>query len=478
MSFSSVLRVDGLSVHAGSRTLLRDIHFELPASSCLTLVGESGAGKSLLAQAVMGNLPAGLQARGHVLLQGLSSRAQDTQARRPLWGRTLALLPQEPALALDPLMRLAPQLAEVHAALHRQPPAQARASARHGLQGAGLDQAAQHYPWQLSGGMAQRAAAAMALAGGAQVLLADEPTKGLDRYWQDQTLATMQALMHAGGAIITITHDLRVARALGGQLMVLKDGAVVEQGETAAVLRAPQHDFTRRLLAADPAHWPHRPASPIGDWVLQAHGLRKSFGNRPLFSALDLVLRRGERLVVQGPSGIGKSTLGNVLLGLHPADAGSIIRAPGVPPWALQKLFQDPGASWPPHTTLERSLRDIAALRQQPWPSVLRWLDKLQLSHALLQRRPHQVSGGELQRLSLVRVLAAQPALVFADEPTSRLDPITQQETLAVLLDAMDEIQAALLLVTHDADIARAVHTRTLRPWQDTQTAEQAPHLA
>lgn len=468
MSTTPVLRVDGLSVHAGPRTLLRDITFELQAGTCLTLVGESGAGKSLLAQAVMGNLPAGLHAQGWVTLKGVSTPARDTQARRPLWGQTLALLPQEPSLALDPLMRIAPQLAEVHERVCGRPPAEARTATSHALQMAGLGDAAQHYPWQISGGMAQRATATMALAGGAQVLLVDEPTKGLDRHWQNQTIAWLQAVMQAGGGVITITHDLRVARALGGQLLVLKDGTLVEQGDTATVLQAPQHDFTRRLVAANSAHWSHRPAPPAGDWVLRATGLRKCFGDRTLFSDLDLLLRRGERLVVQGPSGIGKSTLGNVLLGLHPADAGVITRAPDLPVWALQKLYQDPTASFAPHATLERSLRDVAALHRQPWSNVLRWLDRLHLPHALLQRRPGQVSGGELQRLALARVLSAQPALVFADEPTSRLDPITQQETLNVLLDAMDDIKAALLLVTHDEDIARAVQTRSMATWAYT----------
>ncbi len=472
MSNTSVLRVDGLSVHVGARALLRDIHFELPAGSCLTLVGESGAGKSLLAQAIMGNLPAGLHAQGDVTLQGVRTPAQNGQARRPLWGRALALLPQEPSLALDPLMRLAPQLAEVHQRVGGRSASQARAAAAETLRAVGLGDAARHYPWQVSGGMAQRATAAMALAGGARVLLADEPTKGLDRYWQDQTIASLQALMQAGGAVIVITHDLRVARALRGQLMVLKDGAVVEQGDTASVLQAPQHDFTRRLVAADPARWPRRPAPPLGDQVLQATGLRKCFGERVLFDGLDLSLQRGERLVIQGPSGIGKSTLGNVLLGLHPADAGAITRAPGLPMSGLQKLFQDPGASFAPRATLERSLRDVAALHQQPWASVLRTLDKLRLPHTLLRRHPHQVSGGELQRMALARVLLAKPALIFADEPTSRLDPITQQETLDVLLDETQEANAALLLVTHDEDIARAVHTRLFSPWTALPTSQ------
>lgn len=462
----TLLAVDGLAVHAGLRPLLQGVRFRLHAGDVLTLLGESGAGKSLLAQAVMGNLPAALQASGHVVLDGIASRADDRAARRPRWGRSLALLPQEPALALDPLMRIAPQLHETHALVRRDAAHEAAAATRAALQAAGLGAAAGQYPWQLSGGMAQRAAATVALAGGAHILLADEPTKGLDAHWRDHTIALLQAVQRQGGCVVLITHDLRVAQAMGGQLIVLRGGQVVEQGATHQVLAAPRHPFTRQLIAADPAHWPRRApaaASASDAPLLQAHGIAKHFGPRTLFDGVDLAVHRGERLVLQGPSGTGKSTLGNVLLGLLAPDAGRVQRAPGLPPTALQKLYQDPAASFAPRVTLGQSLRDVARLHRQPWAALLATLAQLKVPEALLARRPAEVSGGELQRIALARVLLAQPALLFADEPTSRLDPITQQEAIAVLLAAADRTGAALLLVTHDDDLARAVGARFVR---------------
>lgn len=476
-----LLGVDDLTVHVGARVLVQGVSFALRPGEALTLLGESGAGKSLLAQAVMGNLPAALRAGGGVTVAGTRTRADDPRARRPLWGRTLALLPQEPSLALDPLMRVLPQLAESHALVRGAGAREAVEAARRDLAAAGLAAAARRHPWQLSGGMAQRAAAAVALAGGAPVLLADEPTKGLDARSRDRTVELMRAIQTAGGCVVVITHDLRVARALGGRLIVLRAGEVVEQGDTHAVLARPAHAFTRRLVEADPARWPKRAAPAAGAPVLSARGLAKGFGDAgagagaegggALFDALDLDIRRGERWVVRGASGSGKSTLGNVLLGLLPPDRGTVRRADGLAPTALQKLYQDPVASFAPRVSLERSLRDAARRHGRPWPTVVERLRRLGVPEDLLARRPAAVSGGELQRIALARVLIARPALLFADEPTSRLDPVTQQEALAVLLDALEEDASdgasgggtALLLVTHDDDVAGAVGTRFLR---------------
>ena len=148
----ALLVVEGLGIQVGGKRLLRDISFSLRPGEALTLVGESGAGKSLLAQAIMGNLPLALQATGQITLDGTTTRAQDAAARRALWGRKLALLPQEPSLALNPLARVAPQLAEVYRLLHQQPPSAASAQAEQVLGAAGLGGAGSHYPWQLSGG--------------------------------------------------------------------------------------------------------------------------------------------------------------------------------------------------------------------------------------------------------------------------------------------------------------------------------------
>ncbi|AVS75556.1 ATP-binding cassette domain-containing protein, partial [Paracidovorax cattleyae] len=328
--------------------------------------------------------------------------------------------------------------------------------------------------WQLSGGMAQRAAAAIALAGGARILLADEPTKGLDAAWRRHAIEGLQALLQEGGCAVVITHDLDLARQLDGAVMVLQGGRAVESGRARNVLAAPGHAFTRQLLDADPSAWPRPEAPRGGDTVLQATGLCKGFGARPLFRGVDLELRRGERTVVQGDSGSGKSTLGNVLLGLVRADSGRVRRAPSLAPTALQKLYQDPAGAFAPQLALGTALHDVVRRHAQPWAALEEHLQRLGLDPALLLRRPGEVSGGELQRIALARALLARPALLFADEPTSRLDPLTQRHTLALLTGAMQETGAILLLVTHDDALAQAIGTRVLR-LQGGALSPQAP---
>lgn len=461
MSTDLLIEARNVSVRSAKQILLRELSFSLHAGEVLTILGESGAGKSLLADALMGNLPAGLLAGGEVWLQGKTSAAADTRARRPFWGRNISLLPQEPALALNPVRRIGSQLAEVFRLVKGHTPEDVPALTGRALEAAGLKAASAQHPWQLSGGMAQRAVTSMALAGGASVLIADEPTKGLDAHWRNQVIGMLRDVRDAGGAVLLITHDLRVAEALGGRMMVLRGGELTEAGTTEEILRAAKHPYTQALLAADPSHWTARTAPATGPAILQARGLAKAFNGRTLFARLDLDLHAGDRFAVQGPSGTGKSTLGNVLLGLLPADAGTLIRAPGLAATAFQKLYQDPVASFAPKATLASSLRDAVRLHGDSWPALQERLARLRVDESLLQRRPHEVSGGELQRIALARVLTARPALLFADEPTSRLDPITQKQALELLGDAMDESGAALMLVTHDEDIARVFGQRT-----------------
>ena len=275
---------------------------------------------------------------------------------------------------------------------------------------------------------------------------------------KDGTVSVLQA----GGCLLAITHDMAVAQALGGQVIVLRHGQAVEQGAIGKVAAQPQHPFTRQLMDADPARWLPFAAPQAGEPVVEARGISKTYGAQQLFAPMDLQIRSGERVAVQGPSGTGKSTLGNVLLGLLPPDTGSVARSQGLRPHAFQKLYQDPVGSFAPHISLAQSLRDAARLHRCDWKTVQRRLEQLRVPESLLERKPEQVSGGELQRIALARVLVAQPALLFADEPTSRLDPITQQEAIQILLSATQETGAALMLVTHDEHLAAAVATRRI----------------
>lgn len=465
-----VLDLAVVTAAAPARRLVNEVSFSLRAGEVLTLLGESGSGKSLLAQAVMGALPEGLVARGLVRLGHHASRADQPDTRRPLWGREVALLPQEPWSALDPTMRTHAQVAETYRLVRGLPRALATQQATAALAQLGLAADGRKYPFMLSGGMAQRVAFAATTAAGAPVLIVDEPTKGLDHDLRDQIVGQLQGVLAAGGALLVITHDVALPRALGGRVAVMREAQIVEIGTCDDVLQAPAHPYTRELLAAEPARWPDRPrasgaaraASTAGAALLEAHRLTQRFGSHTLFEDLSLEVRAGERIAVTGGSGSGKTTLGNVLLGLVKPTAGTVRRAQGLGRHAAQKLYQDPLAAFAPRLMLRTAMQDLMRLHGVPFHALQPLLDELGLSAALLERLPAQVSGGELQRIALARALLLQPALVFADEPTSRLDPISQQQTMTLLRTSLARHGGALLLVTHDPDLARKASDRCL----------------
>ena len=460
-----LLDVAGLRVieSAGGKAIVDGVDLRVAAGSVLTLLGESGSGKSLLAQAVMGTLATGLRAEGGITIAGQRFDAGDQPSRQRLWGRDVALLPQEPWLALDPTMCVRQQVAETHELVAGLAVDESREAALNDLRQLGLQDAARLYPHQISGGMAQRVAFLATHAAGAKLLIVDEPTKGLDSGKRAELLAMLRAALADGMAVLCITHDVWLARALGGEIAVMLDGTVIEQGSTAHVLAQPSHAYTRALLAADPASWPVRPAARVpGEVVASVREVEKSFGRRCLFSGISVDIRRGEVVAITGESGAGKTTFGNLLLGLLKPDAGMVTRATGLARTAFQKLYQDPAAAFAPTVTLRTALADMLALHGLTWDAATPLLARLRLGEHLLGRLPSQVSGGELQRFALARVLLLKPALIFADEPTSRLDPVTQQETLELLLEAAGDSGCAVLLVTHDAEIARAVAQREI----------------
>lgn len=466
MSKLIALKIQDLfvTVQSGGAQLIKNLSLSLAAGERLTFVGESGSGKSILAQAIMGTLPSDLRASGSLQVWGVDTYGE-RQRTQSMWGKQLIMLPQEPWLSLNPLMRVQPQVAEAAHYAGRQPWPQAQGQARSALAKLGLTHACQQWPHQISGGMAQRTALAAAQLCGAQLLIADEPTKGLDTAMRDQVAQMLLAQTTDGRALLTITHDLALAGQLGGQIAVMLDGCIVELGAAEQVLHSPQHAYTQALVAAQPAQWPalSSPLSPAlmaQDSVIEGQGLAKAYGQRILFSQAQIALRPCEVVSIAGPSGCGKTTLGNLLLGLTRADSGQVVRRTGSQRHQFQKLYQDPPAAFAPSITLQKSLHDVIALHRLDANAIAPLMQKLKLSPALLARKPAQISGGELQRFAMLRLLLLKPIFIFADEPTSRLDPITQLHTMQLLCNTAAEQGCAVLLVTHDADIAAKVAHR------------------
>ncbi|MGK9287121.1 ABC transporter ATP-binding protein, partial [Sinorhizobium meliloti] len=193
-----------------------------------------------------------------------------------------------------------------------------------------------------------------------------------------------------------------------------------------------------------------------------AQGLEKRYGDRVLFSGFDIEIAAGEIVSVVGPSGCGKTTIGNILLGLAKPDAGAVVRDAELSPLRFQKLYQDPPAAFAPHQTVRKGLKDVARLHGKDWAAIEVLCDRLRLQSALLDRLPGQVSGGELQRFALARALLLDPAFLFADEATSRLDPVSQQDVVTFLQEIVEETGLAVLLVTHDRDLAEKISTRLI----------------
>ncbi|GLP96038.1 ABC transporter ATP-binding protein [Paraferrimonas sedimenticola] len=449
---SALISVKDLSIHAQNVQLLQALDLELFQDQPLTILGETGAGKSLLAQAIMGLLPEGLTHTGEVWVKGRSLNQSSAEQWQALWGRELVMLPQEPWHALDPLMQSGTQVAEVYQTLHGMDYQQSNQQAWQDLERVELSNAYFKRPGQLSGGMAQRVAIMAATVGGANIVLADEPTKGLDSRRRDDVVRLLKARSQGGG-LLTITHDVSVARQLGGRIMVIKQGVLVEHGDAKSVLESPKSDYAKSLIAADPYNWPVAEKAQDLSPQLTVSNLSLKRENQPLFEGLSFELSTGEVLGLIGESGCGKSSLGDALLGLLKPCAGKIGYLQAGDKTSRLKLYQDPPAAFSSAVTLGQLLDDLVALHQLNANDIGPLMERLKLSPSLLERTSQQVSGGELQRFAILRTMLMQPKFLFADEPTSRLDPITAKEVTELLVELARERGCALILVTHNPEL-------------------------
>ncbi len=489
------LSIRDLSVAIHGRTVLRGVSLEVEPGGVLALVGESGSGKSMTALAAMGLLPPGAVATGAVALDGtpLLNRPEAELVR--VRGRDIGMVFQEPMTALNPVRTIGDQVAETvrqHQAVGR---ADALLLAHDTLARVGLDPAAippDRYPHELSGGQRQRVAIAIAVACRPRIILADEPTTALDVTTQAQVLDLLTRLAREDGAgLLLITHDLALVAGMADRIAVMKDGAVVEQGEALDLLRAPQHPYTQGLLR-DAAHLPvrtPRPVDPAGP-LLEVCGLVREYPRpRPsLFRAappfravdgVDLTIRRGESVGLVGPSGCGKSTLLRTVLALEVLDRGevrllsrSLTGARGADLRDLRRriqvVFQDPYGSFDPRWTVERLVAEPLHLLPDPPAGAARrkrveaMLDSVGLSPADADRYPHQFSGGQRQRIAIARALIVEPAVVALDEAVSALDVTIRARILDLLADLADRLGLSYLFVSHDLAVVRAITDRVL----------------
>jgi microcin C transport system ATP-binding protein len=497
----ALLAVRGLTVAFGAHEVVHGVSLEIRAGEKLALVGESGSGKTVAALSLLG-LAQGARVQGEAWFGADSADRVDLlhateRQLQAIRGQDIAMVFQEPMTALNPLFTIGEQIAEVLQLKMGLAQAVSAQTAIKLIADTGIEEPerrAKSYPHQLSGGQRQRAMIAMALACRPKLLLADEPTTALDVTVRKQILDLLADLQRQYGlAVLLITHDLNLVRQFSDRVAVMERGHLVEQGTVADVLAAPQHPYTRRLIDSRPER-DVVDASPNAAVALAVKEARVTFpvplpGVKGWFSSGEFVavvgasfeLPHGQTLGVVGESGSGKSTLALAALGLLPyqgdiAVLGQRWGAGAAADRALrqgaQVVFQDPFGSLSPRLTVEQIVGEGLLVHQtQLTPEerrerVIAALGEVGLEESqfpgLLQRYPHQFSGGQRQRLAIARALIVQPRLLVLDEPTSALDVTMAQQVLQLLQRLQRQRNLAYLLITHDVAVIQAMAHQVL----------------
>ena len=523
-----LLRIDHLTAGYGGDAVVEDICLSLSAGEVLGIVGESGSGKSTLLRAIaqIRGLSTEIHA-GTVSMNGRDIAVLAESTRRRMRGEELAMVFQYAGASLNPARRIGTQLVETMRAHTDFSQAEIRARAAEVFSGMGftdIDRILRAYPFELSGGMAQRAAIALAVILRPQLLLADEPTSALDATIQLQVLDHLRALRErTGTAILLITHNIGVVRHIADRVAVMCKGKIVEQGSVDEVLGTPQHPYTRELLAAVPkmsaaTHMDcdrrdhtEENAVPIASPVRGGEGDRVSGGRGAHFQdllrfdnismhfddavgrvqAIDGIsfsLARRELLGIVGESGSGKSTVAKLLTGLHAPTGGKIFldgrniaHASGRERRALytrmQMVFQDAVGSFNPRRTIGAMIGETICRLCNPdgrttEQRVAQLLTEVGLPASYAARYPHEMSGGECQRAAIARAMAVHPDILICDEATSALDVSVQAKIVALLLHLQQEHAMSLLFISHDLPLVSSIAGRVLIMW-DGNIVEQ-----
>ncbi len=512
---ATLLSVQGLEVRFGTRApAVCGMNLTVQRGQTVAVVGESGSGKSSTAAAILGLLPPGGRiTAGRIVFDGRDitsfERRGDRRLLRSIRGRAIGYVPQDPMSNLNPVWKVGFQIREALRA--NTDDRDARGRARQLLAEAGMPDPARQagrYPHQLSGGMCQRALIAIGLAGRPKLLIADEPTSALDVTVQRQVLDHLQELTdELGTALLLITHDLALAAERAESVVVMHRGAAVESGTAQSILHAPQHEYTRRLVAAAPSLAARSPARAVSrsksqpsDDVLVASELTKVYresGGAPWrraeIRAVDAVsfrLRRGSTLAIAGESGSGKSTLARMVLGLLQPSSGTVVfdgndigrldRDQAVAfRRRVQPVFQNPYSSLDPMYSVFRAIEEPLRIhragdRKRRAQAVRELVDHVALPSSVLGRLPRELSGGQRQRVAIARALALRPEVVVCDEAVSALDVLVQAQILDLLADLQAELGLTYLFISHDLAVIRQIADDVL-VMRAGRVVEQAP---
>jgi peptide/nickel transport system ATP-binding protein len=489
-----LLCVEGLRIERvppGERPLVDSLDFTLAAGERLGIVGESGSGKTLATRAIPGLLAPGLRiAAGTVRLDGHDLLRAGEAQLRAIRGAGVGLVFQEPMTSLNPALKIGDQLAEGLKLHTRLSDAEIRERSLAMLDRVRISDPVgclTRYPHEFSGGMRQRIMLASVLLLKPRLLIADEPTTALDTLSQREVLEIMRELTaELGTGLLLITHDLGLVARYTERVLVMEKGILVEQGSTARVLAAPEHPYTRRLVAALPRRPEQRPAAAAAPPILEVEGLSVAYPGKPglfgrgperrVLDGVDLSVARGEIVALVGASGSGKTTLGRAALGLVQPSAGEI-RFDGLALGAMDRadrhrfrreaqfVFQDPFSSLDPRMRISdivgATLRHLDLPRTERRERVVEALDTVGLA-GFGDRYPHQMSGGQRQRVAIARAIVSQPRLVVADEPVSALDLTIQRQVLELLQRLQRERGFACLFITHDLAVVDEVADRVV----------------
>ncbi|HVF63620.1 MAG TPA: ABC transporter ATP-binding protein [Casimicrobiaceae bacterium] len=488
-----VLAVRNLSValpaNADRPFAVRGVDFTVERGEIVCLVGESGSGKSVIAHTTMGLLPRELRPTGgEILLDGENLLRARPARLRELRSTSMSMIFQEPMTALNPVLRCGDQIDEVLAAHTKLDATARRRKVLDVIADVRLpepERMMRSYPHQLSGGQRQRVMIAMALVLEPALLIADEPTTALDVTTQAQILALIRDLQRKRGmGVLFITHDFGVVADIADRVAVLRQGELVELKPKQAILSAPEHPYTRMLIASIPSLVP-MPRHPVSTaLVMSTAGLSKIyerpgwFGKRsgvPAAADVSIDVRRGETVGIVGESGSGKSTVARCIARLIEPSAGRIVI--GDTDFAsisraqlralrrrVQIVFQDPYRSLNPRRTVGEAIiegpMNYGASRADALASARKLLELVRMDPSAIDRYPHQFSGGQRQRICIARSLAMEPDLLIADEAVSALDVSVQAQVLKLLAEIRDRLDLAMLFITHDLRVAAQVCDR------------------